>query len=82
MSNYWVRIDKGSVVECLGYNPQKGGDWREAIDVPPVLIKNRQITDGHWFDLTKNPVEIRWNVIEVLIVSRPRLGVALVSAHL
>lgn len=70
MSNYWVRVENGSVVECLGYDPQKAGDWREAIDVPPVLVENRQITDGHWFDLTKTPVEIRWNVKDVSVEDR------------
>jgi hypothetical protein len=70
MSNYWVRVENNTVVECLGYNPQREGDWREAIDVPPVITANRQITDGHWFDLSKTPVEIRWNVKDVSVEDR------------
>lgn len=70
MSNYWVRVENNQVVECLGYLPERAGDWRQAIDVVPALIPNRQIVDGHTFDLTKNPVEIVWNVRNLSVEER------------
>jgi hypothetical protein len=70
MLNYWVRVENNKVVECLSYLPEREGDWRQAIDVAPVLISNRQIADGHWFDLTKTPVEVRWDVKDISIEDR------------
>jgi hypothetical protein len=70
MSNYWVRVENNQVVECLSYLPERAGDWRQAIDVVPALIPNRQIVDGHTFDLTKNPVEIVWSVKNLEVQER------------
>jgi hypothetical protein len=46
------------------------GDWRDAVEVQPQLITGKQITDGHWFDLTKTPVEIIWNVKDLSVEDR------------
>jgi hypothetical protein len=70
MSNYWVRVENNTVVECLGYDPQREGDWRQAINISPVINSNRQITDGHWFDLSKTPVEIQWNIKDISVEDR------------
>lgn len=60
-----VRIENNEVVECLGYFPNRPGDWREAIDIEPVLNPVRQIRGSHTFDISKNPVEIVWGVIDL-----------------
>ena len=70
-----IRVENNSVVECM--SPEEvpagamdTGDWRDAIEVVPELIPNRQVRGSHWFDLTKNPVEIRWNVEELSVDDR------------
>ena len=60
-----VRIENNEVVECLGYLPNRPGDWREAIDIEPTLNPTRQIRGSHTFDISKNPVEIVWGVIDL-----------------
>jgi hypothetical protein len=70
MANCWVRVENNAVVECLDYNPQREGDWREAVHAPINLIPNRQVLDGHWFDTSKTPVEIVWNVKDVTVEDR------------
>lgn len=70
MANYWVRVENGAVVECLSYNPNAEGDWREAVDVPANPIPNRQIVEGHYFDITKTPVEVVWGVKDLSVDDR------------
>lgn len=70
MANYWVRVENGVVVECLSYNPNTEGDWREAVDVPANPIPNRQVVEGHYFDITKTPVEVVWGVKDLSVEDR------------
>jgi hypothetical protein len=73
MSKY-VRIEDGEVIECLDYLPANHvGDWRQAIDVSPNITPHRQMIDGHSFDLTKNPVEIVWRVVDVSVDQRKEM---------
>lgn len=70
MANYWVRVDNNEVVECLNYLPERDGDWRLAVEVPANPIPNRQVQEGHTFDLTKNPVEIVYGVKDLSVDDR------------
>lgn len=66
-----IRLENGQVVECVDVIPDGStGDWREAIEIPPSLIKGRQIAGAHSFDLDKNPVEIIWSVINLTVEDR------------
>lgn len=70
-----IRVENNSVVECMNADEvpagaMDSGDWRDAVEVAPELIPNRQIRGSHWFDLTKNPVEIRWNVEDLSVDDR------------
>jgi len=68
-----IRVENNQVVECLDYLPNNSsGDWRMAIEIEPVLIPGRQILGSHTFDLTKNPVEIVWSVIELNVEDRKK----------
>lgn len=60
-----VRVENNEVVECLGYLPDRPGDWREAVDIQPTLNTIRQVRGSHTFDISKNPVEIVWGVIDL-----------------
>ncbi len=66
-----IRVEDGVVKQCveeLPIDPQ--GDWREVIDVTPVLIAGRQIAENHSFDLTKTPAEIIWEIIDIPVEDR------------
>ena len=66
-----IRVEDGVVKQCveeLPTDPQ--GDWREVIDILPVLIAGRQIAGNHSFDLTKTPAEIIWEVIDIPVEDR------------
>jgi len=66
-----IRIEDGIVVECLDYLPENPiGDWRIAIEIQPSIIEGRQTVGTHTFDLTKNPVEIVWSVIDLTVGER------------
>jgi hypothetical protein len=70
-----IRIENNSVVECMNADEvpegaMNTGDWRDAVEVQPELITGKQVTDGHWFDLTKTPVEILWNVKDLSVEDR------------
>jgi hypothetical protein len=66
-----IRVENNEVVECLDYLPNNAsGDWRIAIEIEPSLIIGRQIRGSHTFDLTKNPVEILWSVIDLTVADR------------
>ena len=70
-----IRVENNSVVECMNADEvptgaMDTGDWRDAVEVEPQLIPHRQIRNSHWFDLTKNPVEIRWNVEDLSVDDR------------
>ena len=66
-----IRVENNEVVECLDYLPNNAsGDWRIAIEIQPSLITGRQIIGSHSFDLTKNPVEILWSVMDLSVQDR------------
>ena len=70
-----IRIENNSVVECMNADEvpegaMNTGDWRDAVEVQPELVAGKQVTDGHWFDLTKTPVEILWNVRDLSVEDR------------
>lgn len=61
-----IRVENNEVVECLDYLPENAtGDWRIAVEIEPTLVAGRQITGAHTFDLTKDPVEIVWSIIDL-----------------
>jgi hypothetical protein len=70
-----IRVENNEVVECMNADevPEGGlnaGDWRDAVEILPQLVAGKQITNGHWFDLSKTPVEIRWNVADLSVEDR------------
>lgn len=69
----YVRIENNSVVECLEYLPEREGDWREAIEIAPPLVAFKQIYGSHYFDISKNPVEIIWPVIDLTFEQRKEM---------
>lgn len=66
-----IRVEDGVVKQCVEQLPtDPQGDWREVIDVPPILIAGRQIAGNHSFDLTKTPAEIIWGIVDIPVENR------------
>jgi hypothetical protein len=66
-----IRVENNEVVQCLDYLPENAtGDWRIAVEIQPTLVPSRQIIGSHTFDLTKDPVEIVWSIIDLSIDDR------------
>lgn len=64
-TGFWVRAQNGVVTDCWDYKPSEGKmasepGWREAVEVMPDTVPNREYITTHAFDLTKTPAEIVW----------------------
>lgn len=67
-----VRVENNEVVECVDVMETlpDTGDWRYAIEIVPQVTPSRQIRGQHYFDITKSPVEIWWEVINLSVEER------------
>jgi hypothetical protein len=67
----YVRIVDGQVTDCWDTPPPEGQEgWKNAIEVRPTIIPNRQSYVGHTFDLTKDPVEIVYGTFDIAVDDR------------
>jgi hypothetical protein len=69
----YVRVVDDEVKDCWDTPPQEGvgnNGWQNAIEVRPNIIPYRQRYAPHTFDLTKDPVEIVYAVIDITIDER------------
>jgi hypothetical protein len=65
-TGYWVRVNEGKVEAVWDYDPPSehkvgAGEWREAVEIFPDVIENREEITTHSFDVYKTPVEIIWS---------------------
>ena len=66
MSLLNIKIVNGEVKEVWGIPAPEGEEgWVKAIEVRPEIIPHRQQYTTHTFDITKDPVEIVWGVIDI-----------------
>jgi hypothetical protein len=71
MSLLNIKIVNGEVKEVWDTPPPEGEEgWTTAIEVRPELIPHRQMYTSHSFDLTKDPVEIVWGVVDITTEDR------------
>ena len=64
-TGFWIREQNGNVTDCWDYKPSDEKmalepGWREAVEVIPDTVPNREYVSTHTFDLTKTPAEIVW----------------------
>ncbi|MFH0782936.1 MAG: hypothetical protein V2B20_13450 [Pseudomonadota bacterium] len=63
---YWIKVQDGKVVQVWDTPPPVGETgWRNAIEIRPEIDENTQRYGVHSFDLTKEPAEIVWAVINM-----------------
>ena len=53
----WVRVESGQVVECVD-SPRTGDNWFPTVEVRPTITPGHESYGAHWFDTSKNPVEV------------------------
>jgi len=66
----YVRIENGEVKDCWDSPPDDRPGWKNAIEVKPAITPHRQRYIGHIFDITKDPVEIVYNVVDISVDDR------------
>ena len=66
----YVRIENGEVKDCWDTLPDDRPGWKKAIEVRPTITPHRQYYTGHTFDLTKDPVEIVYGVVDISVADR------------
>ena len=65
----WVKVENGQVTSCVD-TPQTGDSWFPAVEVRPPLREGWEYYGAHSFDTSKNPVEIVWPVLPVILQDR------------
>jgi hypothetical protein len=68
----YVRIENGEVKDVWDTSPDSRPGWKNAIEVKPTINSNRQQYTAHTFDLTKDPVEIVYGVVDVTVDGRKK----------
>jgi hypothetical protein len=64
----WVKInDSNTVVAIWNTLPPEDqlSQWKEAIEVRPSLIPNKQRYGNYLVDLSSTPVQIIWTIIDL-----------------
>ena len=66
----YVRIENGEVKDCWDKPPDSREGWKNAIEVRPTIIPHRQYYTSHVWDLTKDPVEAVYGVVDISVDDR------------
>lgn len=67
----YVKLENGAVTKVWDTAPPTGeAGWKEAVEVRPTLVPNRQMYSSHRFDLTTTPVQIIYDAVPVSVESR------------
>lgn len=67
----FVKIVNNEVKQVWDTQPPAGeSGWKSAVEVKPDVVENRQVLDGHTFDITTDPVQIVYAVRDVTVDER------------
>ncbi len=74
-TGFWIQVKNGEVKQVWDYAPDASrrateGGWREAVEVKPDLVANREIITTHSFDLDADPAQIVWGKRELTVDER------------
>jgi len=72
---FWIRVENGQVKDVWDYQPTTGPKadlpgWREAVEVKPDLVANREIITTHSFNIDVTPAQIVWSKRDVTVDER------------
>ena len=67
----FVKVVNEEVKQVWDTQPPAGEEgWKSAVEVKPDLTANRQIYDGHTFDISVDPVQIVYAVRDLTVDER------------
>ena len=67
----FVKIVNNEVKQVWDTQPPAGeSGWKSAVEVKPAVTENRQVLDGHTFDITTDPVQIVYAVRDITVDER------------
>jgi hypothetical protein len=69
---YWIRVQGGKVTQVWDTQPpvETESGWKEAIEIHPDLVPNREYVTHHTIDHNKTPAEIIWHKTELTVDDR------------
>lgn len=66
MTQLYVQVVNGVMAQCWDTTPPSDEEgWKEAIEVKPEIVANRQGYTSHKFDLTVDPVTISYGTFNI-----------------
>jgi hypothetical protein len=74
-TGYWIRVKNGKVTDVWDYKPSaeklaSESGWREAVEVLPDLVANREIMTTHIINIDVEPAQILWSKRELEVDER------------
>ncbi len=71
-TGFWIQVKNGEAKQVWDYAPDASrraaeSGWREAVEVKPDLVDNREIITTHSFDLDADPAQIVWAKRELTV---------------
>ena len=74
-TGYWIRVKNGKVTDVWDYKPSaeklaSESGWREAVEIMPDLVANREIMTTHQINIDVEPAEIVWSKRELEVDER------------
>jgi len=74
-TGYWIRVKNGKVTDVWDYKPSAEKlaaepGWREAVEVLPDLVPNREIMTTHIINIDVEPAQILWSKRELEVEER------------
>ena len=80
-TGYWIQVVDGQVKEVWDTTPPSNQEgWREAVEIFPDLVDDREMFTTHSFDLDATPAEIVWAKRELTVSERKDSLIAIASA--
>ena len=80
-TGYWIQVVDGQVKEVWDTTPPSNQEgWREAVEVFPDLVADREMFTTHSFDLEATPAQIVWAKRELTVSERQSSLVASANA--
>lgn len=64
-TGFWIRVKNGQVSDVWDYKPSDDKmaaepGWREAVEIMPDLVPNREMITTYHFDIDVEPAQIVW----------------------
>jgi hypothetical protein len=74
-TGYWIRVKNGQVKDVWDYKPSADKlasepGWREAVEVHPDIVPNREIYTTHHFNIDAEPAQIVWGKRDIEVDER------------